>query len=1021
MSYRRVLVTRWSRRDRLAVLVVATITALVVGSTLVVLTAGGATTQLAGDLGPNGSVATYDSPGAARAAAGADETVLPVADALLNGRPVTVVGLPEEAAGTAGLQLSAPEPGTIRGPGPTGVGSRNQTVALAGDRRNVTVDVQTGTNGRVVPPWWYLGTERTVEQLGPSRAFVLRTERGSTAAIDDSSVGTVPLTSALAFFATGTSQLVDGLVAVTAGAALLVLVVVFSVTRMSVRDRLSTIAVLRATGLPRHRLGLLFAARAGLLTVVAVVTGAAAGVVFTNAAVNAAVFAGVPTTLSFQVTAEIARVLLPLLGVVAATGVVAGAIAILPTLRQSPAAIERSAGPSRRATDDGGLSQVGPQLLAGTAVVPTAATLTVFVAVALLTATLVGVVAPLQSPGESTVVQEGTSHPWVSRVDADYAGVLRAEGIPASGEILLFSVVDGDPFLTRGARFEAFATISDATLAAGRAPSGPGEAVIGHDLARTLGISVGDTLPLGGSDAPSFATVRVVGRYHAPGLLDDQLVVPLRTARHLSNVGPGDVNVVRLDGASDRGAASNTSRTPSATATAAGPSNERESDERDVVVTDLAAPRSVASNETISVVVAVENRGNRTVTTERTATLGSETQTVDIELEPGEQKTISVSFRTPPPGNYTVRAGTQTATLTVQDGPALRLSRLPERGPPNATLLVGVTDADGQQVPNASVRVRGSPDGNSDRIGSAGRTPVRLPAMGTATLVATAPGYRNATGTIVVNETAERLPVARLAVTPDRVEILDRPEATLTLSNPWNRTITRQVTVGATTRTVTLAPGERTRMSAALSREGAGRHVVRATVAGHVLASAVYTVDGDDRFVSALATSGELETTDSGLGQAASYALGNLRVLVATLLGLTALATVATTTAAFARVVHARRETIGIYRATGAAPRRIVGRVLGDAARIAVPASLLALVAGYVGTYHLARTGVLTAFGIALTPSLSPLALVGVLLATVGLALAGAGAATVVLVRVPPARLFDPRRRPARNGGDDDD
>lgn len=1017
MSYRHALVTRWSRRDRLAVLVVATITALLVGSTLVVVTAGGETTRIAGQLETNGSVAMYDSASDARAAASPNGTVIPVARASVDGQSVTVVGLPEGLARLSGSKpRSAPDPGTIRGPPLRSDAPPNQSVALTGERGTVTVDRrERGRNG-LVPPWWYVGTERTVERLGATGAFVLEPVPTGAMTVDDG-IQVVPLTGALSFFLTGTDQLIDGLAVITVGAALLVLIVVISVTRMSVRDRLSTIAVLRATGLPRHRLVGLFAVRTGLLTTVAVIAGAAAGVVITNAAVNAAVFAGVPTTLSLQVTPRVARVLLPLLGGVVAAGVGAGVVAAAPTAWRSPAAIDRRArGSDRTISGDGWGSQVRPELLPDDAVLPTAATLSVFVAVALLVATLGTVVAPLQSPDSATIVQDGTNHPWVSRVDADYARTLRAEGIPASGEILLFSFVDENPFLTRGANFDAFAAVSDATLIDGRPPSAPNEAAIGQDLARTLGVSVGETVPLGGSDNAGFATVEVVGRYQAPGLGDDQLVVPLQTARHLSNVGPGNVNLVRLRNASAQ-------RETRARDSGEKPGESIETDVDDsttagetVVFTALSAPRTVSSNASVTVTATVENRGTTAVSTTRTVTLGTATRTVDVNLAPGERTNVSVTFPTPPPGTVSARAGAQTVDLTVSSGPTLQLSALPERGPPNATLLVSVTDTDGRSVPNATIGLESVPNAREDASNS--RAAVRLPTEGQATIVGAAPGYRNATRSVEINATARQNPVGRLTVTPTTVEIFSRPEAKLTLTNPWNRSITRRVSIGEETHTVSLSRGKQAQIATTLPREASGRHIVRATVSGHSLATATYLVQGDDRLVSALATGETQEVRGSGLGQATTHVLGNLRVLVGTLLGLTALTTVATTTAAFARVVHARRETIGIYRATGATPRQLLQRVLGDGLRIAVPAALLALVAGYLGVFVLARTGVLTAFGIALVPSPSPVVLVGIIVATVGLALLGAGVATVALIRVAPARLLETHRHPDRDRGD---
>lgn len=61
MGYRRALVLRWSRRDRLAALVVALSVAFLVGTTLVVLAAGTQTAGMAAEFGSTGHVTHYDS------------------------------------------------------------------------------------------------------------------------------------------------------------------------------------------------------------------------------------------------------------------------------------------------------------------------------------------------------------------------------------------------------------------------------------------------------------------------------------------------------------------------------------------------------------------------------------------------------------------------------------------------------------------------------------------------------------------------------------------------------------------------------------------------------------------------------------------------------------------------------------------------------------------------------------------------------------------------------------------------
>jgi ABC-type antimicrobial peptide transport system permease subunit len=186
-----------------------------------------------------------------------------------------------------------------------------------------------------------------------------------------------------------------------------------------------------------------------------------------------------------------------------------------------------------------------------------------------------------------------------------------------------------------------------------------------------------------------------------------------------------------------------------------------------------------------------------------------------------------------------------------------------------------------------------------------------------------------------------------------------------------------------------------------------GTYTVQASLNGSVAAEQSYRVTGDDRVLSALASGGRTGTT--GVGRAIEVAFGNLRIVVGALLGLAALMTVGGTTAAFAGAVHARRRTVGIYRATGARPRDLLALVARDAVLVGGVASVLAVVLAQAGLLALARFGFLTAFGVRLPPTLGPLALVGTVLGGVALTVLGAGVATAGLLLESPADLLGGR------------
>ncbi|WP_254831440.1 FtsX-like permease family protein [Haloglomus salinum] len=971
MSYRRALLTRWSRRDRLAVLVVAVTVAFLVGTTLLVFAAGAQTATLAAQFDSPGSVTAHESPAAA-AASDPDAVVLPLGHA--NG--TTVVGIPENAS-VGGVALRDAVPPEWQVVTPDEVRSPRTALAVHPDGRSV--DTREGANAT--------GVDGAIAAAVPNEG--------------------VPLLSALAFFVAGTQQalVVVGVAAACGG--LLVGVTTYSVTRMSVRDRRPTIRVVRATGgRPRTVLGL-FAVRAGLLTAVGVALGYAVGVIATNAAVNVAVAAGLPTSLAVQVSPRAVRVLVPLFAALIGVGIGSGVIASWSAARASPGSLTDPM--SGRSAADAGSSLVTrlraaarPRILGWRPLVPTAATLTAFVLFVGLAAGLAGVAAPIAGGAgpldglvdsgtaveTTTIVQPGSTHPVSSKLPAGYADALRARGANASPEILLFEVVDGQPVPARGANYTAFSRVTDADLVTGRAPRNASEAVIGADAAATLDLGVGDQLLLGGSTQPAVTQVRLVGTFEAAGPFDDQVVVPLATARSLTSVREGQANLIRV-----------TDLPAVEPGTGSG-----------IGVTGLSTPSRVPAEGQLRVDVTVRNDAPAEGTEQVAVTYRGTTRTIEVTLAPLRSTTRTVTFSAGAAGTATVQAGGARRDVTVVPRDALALEGVPGRAPPRSEPLVRVVNASGAPT-RATLTVTNGSWNRSVSTGGNGRTRLPLPATsGTYTVRATAEGASTTETTLVVSRNATRDVSTRLTVRPDAPSTLVRPTATLRLSNPWNRTLTRRVQLtgpGVTLdRELQLTPGQRTALDGRLSRQPPGEYTVTASVGSGVDATALnttYRVTGDDRIVAALATSGRTGT--SGIGQAIEVAFGNLGLLVGTLVVLASLMTVGGTTAAFAAAVAARRRTLGVFRATGATPARVARLVLADALRIGVVAALLAVALASVALAGLGVADLLVVFGVRIgfpTPPVLVVCAMGAVLLTLiaaGLALAGA-------LRAPPASLL---------------
>lgn len=1001
MSYRRTLLVRWSRRDRLTAVVVAVSVAFLVGTVVLVTAAGAQTTAVAGDYAATETVVVHESPAAARAAAAPDDRVVPFAVVTVGGRERTVVAA-RAGDGTAafGLDPGAGDTVTVGGVDTP----RDRTLVGTDARRRVTVTPRASRG--VVPDEWFVATDETVRQLGVTGAFRLRTVPEAT----PPRTGT-PLRGALPFFLFGAREALGALSVVAGGSAVLIAVVVYSVTRMTVRDRRRTIRIVRATGGRRRDLLVTFGLRAAGIGAVGVALGYAVGVILVNAAVNLAVFLGLPVALDVSVTSRVAELVAPTLVAAVVVAGAAGVLAAWPAVRGPPladgSATRRSGdgdAPTRR-RGDGDASvrhRLGdlltPTLLDRRALVPTAATLATFVVFVVVVAGIAGVLGPLTAGGTATVTEPDAPHPIASRVPATVADDLRDRGIDASGELLLFQASDGRPYTVRGANFSAFRTVTDARIVAGRQPRRPDEAVVGAGLARTLGLERGDAVPLGGITRQRVAVVRIVGVYAAPGPFDDQLLVPLATARHLANSPAGTVQFVRADSL---------------------PPAVDPGESRGVRVTELTAPSTVASDESFTVGVTVTNPTPAAASRRIRVAFDGQTRTVGVDLEPGATRRLNVSF-VAGAADATVTAGDRSRRVAVAPASAVRFSWLPATAPPNATFQTRLSTVGGG-VENVSVVVDGravpvAPDGRvTIPTGTPGETRIRVRNAGATT-----------TRTVPVRRDAVRAGRLSVRIRPERPDLLTRPAATVRLTNPWNESLTRRITVEnggrRQTRAVTVNATATASTRVRLQRQSPGSHEVRvvALAGGDPTerATATYRVTGDERIAATLAAGGG---RGSGIGRAVESTFGNLQLVSVTLLALAALTTVGGTTAAFAQSVHARRRAVGVYRVTGATPGGVLRLVVTDALVIGCVASLAAVVAGLAAAVAVERAGYLTVFGVRLSVTPDPALVAGCVVGALSITVVSAGLATLSLLRAEPAALLsdDTAGAHAGDGGDE--
>ncbi len=117
--------------------------------------------------------------------------------------------------------------------------------------------------------------------------------------------------------------------------------------------------------------------------------------------------------------------------------------------------------------------------------------------------------------------------------------------VASSPEIFAPTVLEGRAVMARGILWDNLARMDGATLTEGDPPHEPGQAVLGHRLARVLDAEPGDRIHVPASYHAAMVPVEIVGIAKAQGLLADELLVHLDTARELASLPPGVVNLVR--------------------------------------------------------------------------------------------------------------------------------------------------------------------------------------------------------------------------------------------------------------------------------------------------------------------------------------------------------------------------------------------------------------------------------------------------------------------------------------------
>lgn len=1026
MGYRRTLIRDWSRRDWLTVAIIAVSTAFLVGTTLLLLTVGTQFAAITGDVSTSTTATYHDSVADAENASDDNAIVFPVA--VVNdetGTEHTVIGIPSDAprelddASTGPNEATIPppsEPQTLSGPS-----SEDQTVQFAGQQGELTATVTPHQEETLFPSWWYTADSSTVETLGPTEAIAIETGGGTADEeptilnLEQFDTG-VPLVSAHAFLLTGMSEVLQVLALATGAGAVVIMVVLYSVTRISVWERLETLAIIRSTGGTPLSVLSLFGIRSTLLALVGVFGGFLIGSVTPPLVVALANWAGLSVTLEPRLTWPILRVLIPMLSVLVIVGALAGVLAARPAATVAPTALQGLSGQRQTIPLVHQLttrlpSSLSPTLLDWRTLIPTGATLAVFILLVLLIGGIGAAAAPLDTTETGTVTSADASHPIDSRLDVETADAFRAEGIDASPELMIGQVNDGESYLARGANYSDFAAVTDAELIDGHEPTAPDEAVIGSNLAETQDVSVGETRTLGGSDRPGISQVTIVGVYETGSMADDQLIVPLETGHELA-LDTGTVHVIRTAGDADTAL-----DTPDESVGIVDTLFDARDDSEDAtdaeIVQEVSVPETAVSDESVPISVYVRNDESTAVTETLEIDAGEQTIEREVTLNPDEEAQIEVDHTFDSTGAQTVAVGDHSQEISVLEPDTLVFPEtLPTEVPPGETLLVPVTTPDDDPISNATVSL----DGVQATTNDDGIAQIELPETeGEYELNATQDNQESANHEIEVIDGQQRLFGADLEITPQTGTPSTTPEITVTLMNHWMDEQTQEIQVispaDEQTETVTLAPAESMSTDRTVGEEDAeqgippGDYQIEMIADEEPIATETYEVLDGDFDLESIAGDAQYQS-GAAMGQLIDQTLGNMQVLFGTMIVLAGLMTIGSTTAVFAQAVHARRKAIAIHRSTGARPTQILRIIVLDACKLAVPAVLLAAAGALIALFFLSAAGLLSVFGIQLTTDLSPVLVLLTLLGAVAIAVCSAVIAVLPALRSSPTAVW---------------
>ncbi|HIH02279.1 TPA: FtsX-like permease family protein [Thermoplasmata archaeon] len=596
----------------------------------------------------------------------------------------------------------------------------------------------------------------------------------------------------------------------------------------------------------------------------------------------------------------------------------------------------------------------------------------IFASTASILSGLYSAPAAFSSSGDFVVMSPDAPTIFSSRVEVGLAASLMSvENVTSAWpEILAFSTWNGHSFVVRGmdpAEFpENLYTPPAFDIRVSPEQVISTRALIGARLLDRVGIEVPAVLPLTGSYASRMALVEVDGWFETGSYLDDELLVSLDVARHLTGTPDDMASVISVSTDNSEWLAKVLSPdTP-----------------RFVLFDVQPQTTTVVAGEVFSITMSVRNWGSQeggvTVLISDGGTVLDEYST---SLMPGSTASLSRNVSFASTGHRTLDVSisgdfpvSTSVDVSVVD-PYLTVSA-PSRTIVGEPFTATARKHDGRPAVGATVQYSVDGDSGEAKADGSGEVQLTMTTSGVCILIAELEGYDAGTKSVEVVDLSafpdQFLPVVRsFSVSPISIVESESIVATTTFENTGAVPGTYTTPLLLDSRTyatveISLGPAEVKSVSVTLDVLSVGVHTVQLGAFSHEIAVEPWYADEPDlvQLVVRYGGSGVLSSSSSiPIYQAAKISEGNVAVALFSIGAVSALLASLAISAVFAKEIHESRGRLGILRTIGASNSQIRHMVLPQALGYGLIGAMVGIALGLAVTVWLSGSGAFFVFG----------------------------------------------------------